>query len=281
MALNAFFDQGGGLDSTGFSLEQQLIENLYTEAIKIYGFDVFYIPRTLVNVDKIFNEDELSKFTSAHSIEMYLQSVDGFEGEGDFLSKFGVEIRDRASFVVVKSRWSSAVDDNASLIVEGRPNEGDLIYFPLTKGLFEITFVEHENIFYQANNIYTYRIDGERFVYSSEKIDTGVAAIDAIEDARSIDALTYELIEENGIMLENGDPLTLENGNRLRNESSGALILENGFKIIKEDYGLSTTTTTATTAASAEPLARNADFGLNAEDIIDFSTTNPFGEVQK
>ena len=79
MALNAFFDQGGGLDSTGFSLEQQLIENLYTEAIKIYGFDVFYIPRTLVNVDKIFNEDELSKFTSAHSIEMYLQSVDGFE----------------------------------------------------------------------------------------------------------------------------------------------------------------------------------------------------------
>ena len=281
MALNAFFGQGGGLDSTGFSLEQQLIENLYTEAIKIYGFDVFYIPRTLVNVDKIFNEDELSKFTSAHSIEMYLQSVDGFEGEGDFLSKFGVEIRDRASFVVVKSRWSSAVDDNASLIVEGRPNEGDLIYFPLTKGLFEITFVEHENIFYQANNIYTYRIDVERFVYSSEKIDTGVAAIDAIEDARSIDALTYELIEENGIMLENGDPLTLENGNRLRNESSGALILENGFKIIKEDYGLSTTTTTATTAASAEPLARNADFGLNAEDIIDFSTTNPFGEVQK
>ena len=133
----------------------------------------------------------------------------------------------------------------------------------------------------QANNIYTYRIDVERFVYSSEKIDTGVAAIDAIEDARSIDALTYELIEENGIMLENGDPLTLENGNRLRNESSGALILENGFKIIKEDYGLSTTTTTATTAASAEPLARNADFGLNAEDIIDFSTTNPFGEVQR
>ena len=82
-------------------------------------------------------------------------------------------------------------------------------------------------------------------------------------------------------MLENGDPLTLENGNRLRNESSGALILENGFKIIKEDYGLSTTTTTATTAASAEPLARNADFGLNAEDIIDFSTTNPFGEGTK
>jgi hypothetical protein len=281
MALNAHFDQGGGLDSSGFSAEQSLIQNLYTEAIKIYGFDVFYIPRTLVNVDKIFEEDELSKFTSAHSIEMYLQSVDGFEGEGDFLSKFGVEIRDRASFVVVKSRWTEAVDDNASLIIEGRPNEGDLIYFPLTKGLFEISFVEHENIFYQANNIYTYRIDVERFVYSSEKIDTGIAAIDAIEDARSTDALTYELIEENLIIQENGDPLLTESGNRVRNEVSGAMILENGFRIIKEDYNLSTTTTPATTAASIEPLARNDDFGLSADDIIDFSTSNPFGEVQR
>ena len=281
MALNAHFDQGGGLDSSGFSAEQSLIQNLYTEAIKIYGFDVFYIPRTLVNVDKIFEEDELSKFTSAHSIEMYLQSVDGFEGEGDFLSKFGVEIRDRASFVVVKSRWTEAVDDNASLIIEGRPNEGDLIYFPLTKGLFEISFVEHENIFYQANNIYTYRIDVERFVYSSEKIDTGIAAIDAIEDARSIDALTYELIEENLIIQEDGQPLLTESGNRVRNEVSGALILENGFRIIKEDYNLSTTTTPATTAASIEPLARNDDFGLSADDIIDFSTSNPFSEVQR
>ena len=260
MALNAYFDQGGGLDSTGYSLEQTLIENLYTEAIKIYGFDIYYIPRTLVNVDTIFNEDELSKFTSAHSIEMYLQSVDGFEGEGDFLSKFGVEIRDRASFVVVKSRWSTAVDDNTSLIVEGRPNEGDLLYFPMTKGLFEITFVEHENIFYQANNIYTYRLDVERFVYSSEKIDTGVSAIDAIEDARSTDMFNYEISLE---------------------DSSGSLLLENGFKIIKEDYTLSTTTNATTIGASIEPLSRNNDFSLNAEDIIDFSTSNPFGEVQR
>lgn len=281
MALNAFFDQGGGLDSTGFSLEQTLIENLYTEAIKIYGFDIFYIPRTLVNVDTIFNEDELSKFTSAHSIEMYLQSVDGFEGEGDFLSKFGVEIRDRASFVVVKSRWSTAVDDNASLIVEGRPNEGDLLYFPMTKGLFEITFVEHENIFYQANNIYTYRLDVERFVYSSEKIDTGVIAIDAIEDARSTDMFNYELIEENRILLENDDALLLETGANLIDEQSGSILLENGFKIIKEDYTLSTTTTATTIGASIEPLSRNNDFSLNAEDIIDFSTSNPFGEVQR
>jgi hypothetical protein len=260
MALNAHFNQGGGLNSTGYSLEQQLVENLYIEAVKIYGFDVYYIPRTLVDIDTIFTEDALSKFTSAHPIEMYLQSVDGFEGEGDFLSKFGVEIRDRASFVVVKSRWTTEVDNNASLIVEGRPNEGDLLYFPLTGGIFEITFVEHENIFYQVNNIYTYRLDVERFVYSSEKLDTGVSAIDAIEDRYSTDMFEYELKLE---------------------DASGSVLLENGFKIIKEDYKLSDTTTFTTTTQSIEPLARNYDFGLNAEDVIDFSTSNPFGEVQR
>ena len=259
MALNTHFRQGGGLDTAGYSLEQQLIEDLYIEAVKIYGFDMYYIPRTLVNVDNIFNEDELSKFTSSHPIEMYLQSVDGFEGEGDFLSKFGVEIRDRATLVVVKSRWTSAVDDNASLIVEGRPNEGDLLYFPLTKGLFEIKFVEHENIFYQLNNIYTYRLDVERFVYSSEELDTGIADVDALEDDRSINMFNYELLKEDG----------------------DALLLENGFKIIKEDYALSDTTSATTIGDSAEPLARNDDFGLSADDIIDFSERNPFGEVQK
>ena len=146
------------------------------------------------------------------------------------------------------------------MIVEGRPNEGDLLYFPMTKGLFEITFVEHENIFYQANNIYTYRLDVERFVYSSEKIDTGVADIDAIEDARSTDMFNYELQLE---------------------DASGSLLLENGFKIIKEDYTLSTTTNATTIGASIEPISRNDDFSLNAEDIIDFSTSNPFGEVQR
>jgi hypothetical protein len=260
MALNPYFDQGGGLDSTGYSLEQQLIENLYIEAIKIYGFDVYYIPRTLVDFDTIFNEDVLSEFTSSHPIEMYLQSVDGFEGEGDFLSKFGVEIRDRAQFVVVKSRWTTEVDNNASLIVEGRPNEGDLLYFPLTRGLFEITFVEHENIFYQANQIYTYRLDVERFVYSQEKLDTGITVVDNIQVNHSTDMFNYELIKE---------------------DDSGSILLENGFKLIKEDYELSDTTTPVTTYQSAEPLARNYDFGLNAEDVIDFSTSNPFGEVQR
>ena len=130
-------------------------------------------------------------------------------------------------------------------------------------------------------SLHFYEVRLEMFEYYVERFNTGIADIDAIEDAKSTDMFTYELIEENAIMLENGDPLILENGDKLRNENSGALMLENGYKIIKEDYGLSTTTTTETTTQSVEPLARNYDFGLNADDVIDFSTSNPFGEVQR
>ena len=234
---------------SGYTTEQSLIENLYTEAVKIYGFEMYYIPRTLVNVDTVFTEDALSEFTSARPIEMYLQSVDGYEGEGDFLSKFGVEIRDSAQFVVVKSRWSQAVDDNESLIVEGRPNEGDLLWFPLSRTLFEIKFVEHENIFYQANQIFTYRLDVEKFVYSSERFDTGISGVDALND-ESLDQFEYE------VRLE---------------DDSGALLLENGFRIVKEDYSIE----------QIEPLQGQnyTTFNWDVEDIIDFSETNPFGDI--
>jgi hypothetical protein len=248
MALNPYFNQGGGIGS-GYTTEQSLIESLYTEAVKIYGFEMYYIPRTLVNVDTVFTEDALSEFTSSRPIEMYLQSVDGYEGEGDFLSKFGVEVRDSAQFVVVRSRWTAAVDDHESLIVEGRPNEGDLLYFPLTNSLFEIKFVEHENVFYQANQIYTYRLDVEKFVYSSENFDTGITDVDAL-NSRSLDQFAYELELEDG---------------------SGALLLENGFKIIKEDY----------TISEIEPLQgqNTTTFNWDVEDIIDFSESNPFGDI--
>ena len=135
-----------------------------------------------------------------------------------------------------------------------------LIYLPLTKGLFEIKFVEHENIFYQLNQIYTYRLDVEKFVYSSEVFNTGVSAVDAIEDARSTDMFNYE------VRLE---------------DNSGAILLENGFKLIKEDYKLVDTTTTATTSQSIAPLAQNREFGLNADSIVDFSVSNPFGDISQ
>jgi hypothetical protein len=166
----------------GTSAEQNLIENLITESIDIYGQDVFYIPRTLVKEDDLFVEDTMSKFESSHPIRAYCNTVDGWEGQGDMLSKFGIRIEDKTTFVVSRRRFTSAVDDNASLIVEGRPNEGDLIWAPWAKDLYEIKFVEHEKPFYQLGKGYVWEIQCELFQYSHEDLDTGIADVDEIEE---------------------------------------------------------------------------------------------------
>lgn len=174
MATNSYFTQG----TAG---EQGLIQDLVDEQIKIFGKDVKYMPRTLVDRDTLFNEDAMSTFDSAHEIEAYVANVDGFSGDGDLFSKFGVRISDQATFIISRRRFTAAVDDNASLIVEGRPNEGDLIYFPLAQKIFEIKFVEHEAPFYQLNNLYVWELRCELFEYSDEDFETGDATIDAIE----------------------------------------------------------------------------------------------------
>ena len=174
MATNSYFTQGT-------ASEQGLIQDLVDEQIKMFGKDVKYIPRTLVDRDSIFNEDAMSTFDSAHEIEAYVANVDGFTGDGDLFSKFGVRISDQATFIVSRRRFTEAVDDNATLVVEGRPNEGDLIYFPLANKIFEIKFVEHEAPFYQLNNLYVWEIRCELFEYSDEDFETGDATIDAIE----------------------------------------------------------------------------------------------------
>jgi hypothetical protein len=158
------------------------MENLITESIDIYGQDVFYIPRTLVKEDDLFVEDTMSKFESSHPIRAYCNTVDGWEGQGDMLSKFGIRIEDKTTFVVSRRRFTSAVDDNASLIVEGRPNEGDLIWAPWAKDLYEIKFVEHEKPFYQLGKGYVWEIQCELFQYSHEDLNTGIADVDEIEE---------------------------------------------------------------------------------------------------
>lgn len=174
MATNSYFTQG----TAG---EQGLIQDLVDEQIKIFGKDVKYMPRTLVDRDNLFGEDAMSTFDSAHEIEAYVANVDGFTGDGDLFSKFGVRISDQATFIISRRRFTQAVDDNTTLIVEGRPNEGDLIYFPLAKKIFEIKFVEHEAPFYQLNNLYVWELRCELFEYSDEDFETGDTTIDAIE----------------------------------------------------------------------------------------------------
>ena len=246
MPTNFYFQSGQGQGQTN---EQRLVEDLIIESLKIYGHDTYYLPRTLVNKDTIFDEDELSKFTQAYPIEMYLDNVNGYEGQGDIFTRFGLEVRDQATFVMAKRRWEDMVLTSQGTFTQTtRPSEGDLIYFEKTKSLFEIKYVDFQNPFYQLNQIYVFRLTCELFEYSSEDLDTGIATIDTIETTYSTDMLEYQL--------------TLEDGGLWLKEDTGSIITE------------------AYQTTASEPID-NLDFdNINfLEGILDFSEKNPFGEI--
>ena len=245
MATNFYFQSGNNIGTTN---EQRLVEDLIIESLKIYGHDTYYLPRTLVNKDTIFDEDELSKFTQAYPVEMYLDNVNGYEGQGDIFTRFGLEVRDQATFVMAKRRWEDMVQNSGGTFTQTtRPSEGDLIYFEKTKSIFEIKYVDFQNPFYQLNQIYVYRLVCELFEYSSEDLDTGITTIDSLETKYSQDMLEYQMLQEDGTLI--------------LNETNGS--------IIKEDYSV-----------TQEPID-NADFDnlVTLEGILDFSEKNPFGEI--
>lgn len=177
--------------------EQTLIEDLIVESIKMYGIDVYYVPRTIVSENKIFNEDDMSTFDSAHIVEMYIKNIDGFEGDGDFLSNLGLQIRDSITFTVAQKSFNENVAAPAEI---PRPNEGDYIYFPLTSKMYEIQHVEHEAIFYQAGKLQTYDLRAELVEYSHEQSSTGIPVIDDMYsdiDISGIDTLEeLELVDD-------------------------------------------------------------------------------------
>src|SRR6056300_840685 len=170
--------------------EQNLYEDIIIESLKMYGQDVYYLPRDLVNEDTIFGDDIPSSFNSSHKVEMYIENIEGFDGEGDLFSRFGVEIRDEATFVVSRRRWIQQVQRMDTELTSVRPREGDLIYTPLSNSLFQIMHVEHEQPFYQLSNLPTYKLRCELFEYNDEDLDTGIEAIDDIEQDH---AYTYLL----------------------------------------------------------------------------------------
>ena len=184
MPTNHFF-------SKGTISEQHLYEDLAIEAIQIYGHDVYYLPRTMVDKDELFGEAPLSKFTDAYMIEMYMDTNEGYEGEKEIITRFGLEIRDETTFTVSRRRWLDLVSSNSNLITALRPNEGDWIYMPTVGRLLEISFVDKDDPFYQLDNLPVYKLYTRTVEYSSEDIDTGIAAIDAIETQRSTDALNF------------------------------------------------------------------------------------------
>lgn len=173
MAKNVYF-------SGGTTSEQRLYEDLIIESLKIYGHDVYYLPREIVKEDDLFTEDVLSKFDENYMIEMYISNYEGFEGDGSLLTKFGVRIADEATFIISKRRWEDLISSSNNLVSNFRPNEGDAIYLPLTDQIFQIKFVEHEKPFRQLDGIQTYNLVAELMEYSGERLETGVEEIDKI-----------------------------------------------------------------------------------------------------
>lgn len=245
MAVNHYFQSG---ISIGNSSEQLLMEDLIEECIKIYGFDVIYIPRQSIKEDKILTEDVLNEYTFSYQIEMYLQSSQGFEGQGSLLSKFGMEFRDTATFMVARRRWDDVVAQDGKVQLTTRPSEGDIIYFPLTKAFFEIRRVEAKNPFFQVGNMYVYSLESELFQYSSEKFDTGIYEIDNAAKENSLDVILHSLHTEDGF------DILLESLNQSR------LILESYNELAIDEQ------------------SQNEAFYEDSEKVLSFDVKNPFGE---
>lgn len=184
MALNPYFNH------TTFESEQDLVQDLIDESIQIYGHEVYYVPRTAVNLDTFLGEDPLNEFTEAYPIEMYLKTVESFQGQSEFISKFGLHIQDQATFVVSQRRFNTSVimpaaDANTTIL---RPNEHDLIFVEMTpdnRYLFEIRFVENKEQLFQLGKLYTYELRCEMFNYTHETVDTQIPEIDGAAHAHA------------------------------------------------------------------------------------------------
>lgn len=229
------------------------------ECIRFYGFDILYLPHTQVDVDRIFLEDTLKKYENAIPLEAYLERVDGYGGDGELMQKFGIEIRDTATFVVARSRWESVIGQGRGSVLQlpNRPAEGDILYMPLTKSYFEIKRVESHDPFYQLGKLYVYKLQCELIQYSSEMFDTGHTEVDKIEIDFSLDLENY------GMLLEDGSLLLIDSS-QYEDDLTGSLILETIPEVIDQD-----------------PQGDNETFTDVAlsEDILDFSESNPFGEI--
>jgi hypothetical protein len=259
MPTNVYFDHGT-------TSEQRLYEDLIIEQLKIYGQDVYYLPRTIVNQDSILGEDTSSKFTDAYAIEMYVENTDGFAGEQEIIRKFGLELRDDITLVVSKTRWLQTTEIENNLIVDSRPNEGDLIWFPRVNAFFEIQFVEHEQPFYQVHDLPTFKLRCTKFEYASEEISTGLSEIDTLEDERSTNMLDFQVSLEAGlpagaIMMESDIP---GEKNFILLETAPAELGER--QIVDQSHKFEAAAGTTTPSDTSD-------------DILDFSERNPFGEA--
>lgn len=294
---NVYFTQGT-------RNEQYLIEDLIIESLRIYGQEMFYIPRQLVSKDNILGEDRLSEFKQSFPIEMYFENVDSFDGQGAFIQKFGMMMEQSATLVVARRRWEQMVGRFDATILPHRPCEGDLIYFPLTKGLFEVKFVKHQDPFYQLGKLYVYKLQVELFQYSSERIDTGNKNIDAFESLKTfsvdttrtkngsimsiavtdggagITEATIKPISATGYgavltpVIQGGTitSITIEDGGQNYRDGDEVEVISNGTS------PASATITVKLDVDKVDSYGDNNPFKREAQQVV-FNEENPFGEA--
>jgi hypothetical protein len=242
MSINYYFQNG---IPESYSANQRLVEDMIVESISITGMETYYLPRTLQHVDTILTEDSLSTFDNAFPLEMYLDNVQGFEGDGTMLSKFGIEINDSCTFVVARRRWEAEVG-RSGIATLSRPVEGDIVYLPLTKSYFEIKKVTATNPFYQLGKLFVFKLECELFQFNQERVNTGIAEIDEI-------AQLFDLTEQSHFVFT---------------ESGDNIMSEDGYSIIA-DYN----------DEDIDHSAQNEEF-QKSNGVLDFSEHNPFAEIQ-
>ena len=272
--------------------EQHLYEDLVVESLRFYGHDVLYLPRQIIEEDSIFTEDVQSRFGDAYSVEMYLENTEGFEGEGDLVSKFGVQIQEEATFVISVRTWERFVSLDSNLAVSLRPNEGDLIYFPLSGSLFEIRFVEDQDPFYQLGKLFVFKMKCSLLEYSGEDFDTDSAA-DLVEQdqAYTIDmtmntgAGGYTVGEELTTVIDSVT-VTVGEVTEWKPQINNLVIKDNTRTLQVGDTLTGKESACARTIASITDVltfgnlssAQNKEFEDKDSSYLDFSEVNPFGE---
>lgn len=239
MGTNVFFDNFSSLG------EQELIMDLAEESIQIYGIETYYCPRTVINESAVFKEPGYAQFNAAYDIEMYIRSLSGYGGEGKFLSKFGLEIRDEMTFSCSVRAFSKWITPQTSII---RPNEGDIIYFPIPQKAFQITFVDQEAVFYQLGQIQFWDITCELFEYSNEQFNTGINEL----DSRYV---IYSTVMEDYKIYLDANTILLDTSNN---------------SIAVAEYNVE----------SIDGQAENTDFENISQSTVDWSERDPFSEKE-
>ena len=282
----------------GLKSEQNLYEDIALESIKIFGYDMIYMPREILNQDNVTGEDIMSRFEDAYPIEMYIENIDGFDGEGDLFTRFGVEIRDAATFVVARRRFHQSVSTYEEF---DRPREGDLIYMAMSDTIFEIMHVDDETSFYQLENLPLFKMRVELFEHAGEDFDTGIESIDIADDKAFNQVLTladsgttpFDIGENITIFTdsanepthvdaeivywdESTDQLTIAH---IAGNDGKLATITDGQKVTSVDTGFTRTIDTSKEEFGMGTAAQDSDT-LDLNGLIDTSFNNQFGDLR-